>query len=254
MWVKLEVFMLPYFDEEEMLKPSSLIKERNTMPEVAIIVWSASLFNALKDQFKCKTISTFRCGVQCPVYGFKYKGKDLACVLLPIGAPVAAGFIEEYIVRGVKSFVCIGTCGSLDSQTQGKIIVPTYAFRDEGTSWHYAPHEESWIKVKTALETSSILKDMGVPFICGKTWTNDAFYRETPSAVNMMKQQGCLAVEMECAANMAVCQFRGVNCYQMLFSADKLEGDYWQAGALGKRSNSVNTKLSKIALEVAISV
>ena len=254
MWVKLEVFMLPFFKEEELLKPSSLIKERNTMPDTAIIMWSSTLFNALKDQLKCKTLSTFRYGVQCPVYGFKYKGKELSCVLLPIGAPVSAGFIEEYIVRGVKNFICIGTCGSLSIETKDKIIVPTFAYRDEGTSWHYAPHDESWIQVKTAIETSAILKDMGVPFICGKVWTCDAFYRETPSAVAMMKQQGCLAVEMECAANMAVTQYRGVNCYQMLFSADKLEGDYWQAGSLGRRSNSQNEKLAKIALEVAVSI
>lgn len=246
--------MLPFFDEEELLKPSSLIKERNTMPETAIIIWSSSLFNALKDQFKCKTLSTFRCGVQCPVYGFKYKGNELSCVLLPIGAPVAAGFIEEYIVRGVKRFVCIGTCGSLSAETKGKIIVPTFAYRDEGTSWHYAKQEEPWIKVKTAMETSSILENLGVPVICGKVWTCDAFYRETPSAVAMMKQQGCLAVEMECAANMAVTQYRGVDCYQMLFSADKLEGDYWQSGSLGKRSKSVNERLAQIALEVAIAV
>lgn len=246
--------MLPFFNEEELLKPSSLIKERNTMPDTAIIMWSSSLFNALKDQFKCKTLSTFRCGVQCPVYGFKYKGTELSCVLLPIGAPVAAGFIEEYIVRGVKRFVCIGTCGSLSAETKGKIIVPTEAYRDEGTSWHYASQKEPWIKIKTATETASILKDLGVPYICGKVWTNDAFYRETPSAVAMMKQQGCLAVEMECAANMAVCQYRGVSCYQMLFSADKLEGNYWQAGSLGKRSNSVNEKLASIALNVANSI
>lgn len=246
--------MLPYFDEEELLKPSAIISERNNMPETVIILWSFSLFNALKDSLKCTTLSTFKCGVRCPVYGFKYKGTELACVLLPIGAPVAAGFLEEYIVRGVKNFVCLGTCGSLASETQGKIIVPTYAYRDEGTSWHYASHEDNWIKVKTAMETDAILEGLGVPHICGKVWTNDAFYRETPSAVALMKQQGCLAVEMECAANMAVTQFRGVDCYQMLFPADKLEGSYWNSGTLGKRSNSVNEKLAKIALEVAVSI
>ena len=67
-----------------------------------------------------------------------------------------------------------------------------------------------------------------------------------------MKDQGVLAVEMECAANMAVSQFRGVDCYQMLFSADRLEGDYWEQGSLGKRKRSVDDRLVEIALEVAI--
>lgn len=247
-------FMLPYFNEEEMLKPSSIISERNNMPDTIIIMWSFSLFNALKDQFKCTTLSTFKCGVRCPVYGFKYKSHDLACVLLPIGAPVVAGFIEEYIVRGVKRFVCIGSCGSLSTATQGKIVVPTYAYRDEGTSWHYAPHDTPWIKVKTSTETSAILEALGIPNVSGKVWTNDAFYRETPSAVKLMKEQGCLAVEMECAATMAVSQYRGASCYQMLFPADLLEGSYWNSGSLGKRSRSMNDKLAQIALDVAVLV
>ena len=243
--------MLPYFDEEEMLKPSSIISERNNMPDTMIVMWSFSLFNVLKESLKCTTLSTFKAGVRCPVYGFKYKGQELACVLLPIGAPVAAGFIEEYFVRGVKNFVCIGTCGSLSSVTQGKMIVPTYAYRDEGVSWHYASHEEPWIKVKTSMETSAILEGLGVPNICGKVWTNDAFYRETPSAVKLMKEQGCIAVDMECAANMAVSQYRGAKCYQMLFPADILEGSYWKSGSFGKRSHSVNDKLAKITLDFA---
>jgi uridine phosphorylase len=243
--------MLPYFDEEEMLKPSAIISERNNMPSTVIMMWSFSLFNTLKDSLKCTTLSTFKAGVRCPVYGFKYKGTEMACVLLPIGAPVAVGFIEEYFVRGVKNFVCIGTCGSLSPQTKGKLVVPTYAYRDEGTSWHYAPHDEPWIKVKTSLQLSAILDSLGVPYVCGRVWTNDAFYRETPSAVALMKEQECLAVEMECAANMAVAQYRGANCYQMLFPADLLEGSYWNSGSLGKRSRSVNDKLAKIALDVA---
>lgn len=244
--------MLPYFDEEEILKPSAFISGSKDMPDTIIIMWSFSLFNALKDQFKCSTLSTYKCGVHCPVYGFKYKDHELACVLLPIGAPVAASFIEEYIARGVKRFVCIGTCGSLTSETQGKIIVPTYAYRGEGTSWYYAPHNSPWIKIETATETATILEWLGVLNISGKVWTNDALYRETPSAIKLMKEQGCLAVEMECAALMAVAQFRGSSCYQILFPADLLEGSYWKAGSLGNRSRSENNKLAQIALDLAV--
>lgn len=246
--------MLPFFDEEELLKPSAIISKSNNMPDTCIIMWSFSLFNTLKDKFKCTTLSTFKCGVHCPVYGFKHKGKEVSCVLLPIGAPVAAGFIEEYIVRGVKKFVCIGSCGSLSSTTRGNIIVPTYAYRDEGTSWHYESHNVPWIKVNSAIQTSSILDTLLVPHICGKVWTCDAFYRETPSAVKIMKEQGCIAVEMECAATMAVSQYRGVDCYQMLFPQDLLEDSSWSSGVLGKHSRSMNDKLAQIALDVALLV
>ncbi len=243
--------MLPFFDEEELLKPCSIVRERNNMPKNAIIMWSFSLFNALKDKIKSTTLSTFKCGIHCPVYSFTYKSREIACVLLPIGAPVAAGFIEEYFAGGVKNFVCIGSCGSLSPSTHGNIIVPTYAYRDEGTSWHYAPHDSPWIKVNSAIQTHALLDSLLVPHICGKVWTCDAFYRETPSAIGLMKEQGCLAVEMECAATMAVSQYRGAECYQMLFPEDLLDGTSWSAGSMGKRNRSMNDRLAQIALDVA---
>lgn len=244
--------MLPFFNEQELLRPSMLSKKHEGFPDTAIIVWSRGLCDAMKEHYRPKTISTFRCGLPVPVYGFKCKGREIAFVHLPIGAPVSAGFIEEYIVCGVRRFVCIGTCGSLSPLTHGNLIVPTHAYRDEGTSWHYAPHDDPWIKVGTSMETDAILDTIGVPHVCGRVWTCDSFYRETPSAVKMMKDQGCLAVEMECAANMAVAQYRGVGCYQMLFSADRLEGDFWEQGSMGRRRRSVDDRLVEIALEVAL--
>lgn len=245
--------MLPFFDEEELLKPSMLARRLEGFPDTAVIVWSNGLCNAMKDRFKPRTISTFRCGVPVPVYGLRYRKDDIAFVHLPIGAPVSAGFIEEYAVGGVKRFVCIGTCGSLSPLTHGKLIVPTHAYRDEGTSWHYASHDDPWIKVRTSMETDAVLDTLGVPHICGKVWTCDSFYRETPSAIRLMKEQGCLAVEMECAANMAVAQYRGLDCYQILFPADRLEGDYWDSGSFGRRKRSMDDRLLEIALEVAVS-
>jgi len=245
--------MLPYFDEEELLKPSMIARERKGIPSIALMVWSQHLLNAVKNRYKAKTISTFRAGLPCPVYGIKYKGKEIACVLLPIGAPASAGFMEEYIACGVKRFVCIGTCGSLSSLTHGNIIVPTQAYRDEGTSWHYVSHDSPWIEISTSMETDVILDSLGVSHICGKVWTTDAFYRETPSAVKLMKEQGCLAVEMECAANMAVAKFRGVDCYQLLFTDDSFEGSSWKSGCFGKRKGNTYDRLVEIALDVAIS-
>lgn len=45
----------------------------------------------------------------------------------------------------------------------------------------------------------SCLKQMGIPFKTGKTWTSDAIYRETPDMIALRRNEGCITVEMEVA-------------------------------------------------------
>ena len=245
--------MLPFFREEELLKPQPIVKNDYKIPFSMIVTWQSKVLQAVDRNHKLKQISTFRCGLPCPVYEFKVKGDRVGIVLLPIGAPVSAGFLEEYIARNVMRFVCIGYAGSLSPLTGSNIIVPTQAYRDEGTSWHYAPHESPWIDINSSKQLDALLSDMDVPHICGRVWSTDAFYRETPSAVRMMKEEKCLCVDMECAANMAVAQYRGVQCFQMFFCADKLEKDVWEIGRMRKMGPDMYDKYSEIAISVALS-
>lgn len=245
--------MLPFFNEEGLLKPQNLIKDKTEYPFSMIMTWQRQIIEAIDKKYGLNKIGTFRCGLACPVYETKIKKERLGVVLLPIGAPVAAGFMEEYIIRGVMRFVCIGYAGSLNSKAREGLVVPTQVYRDEGTSWHYAPHDKPWIDVISAKKLDEILTDLGVPHVCGRVWSTDAFYRETPSAVKMMQEQNCLCVDMECAANMAVAQYRGVQCFQMLFGADRLDSDLWDVGTLKSMGKSAYEKYAEIAIKVAFS-
>ncbi len=245
--------MLPFFNEKALLNPSDLIHDDREYPFTIIMTWQRQILQALDRKYGLKNMGTFRCGLACPVYEFKAQKERIGAVLLPIGAPIAAGFLEEYIVRGVMRFVCIGYAGSLSEKTQSMLVVPTQAYRDEGVSWHYATHEKPWIDVYSSKKLDEVLTLIGVPHICGRVWTTDAFYRETPSAVKMMKDEGCLCVDMECAANMAVAQFRNVQCMQMMFSADKLEKDIWEVGSLKSLGKDAYSKFAEIAVQVALS-
>ena len=66
-----------------------------------------------------------------------------------------------------------------------------------------------------------------VPHRVGKTWTTDAPYRETAAKIAKRKEEGCITVEMEAAAMMAVAQFRGVVLGQVLYGGDDLSGNEW---------------------------
>ena len=66
------------------------------------------------------------------------------------------------------------------------------------------------------------MKSKDFSYILSKNWTTDAFYRETENNIAKRKADGCISVEMECSAMQAVCDFRGLELYYFLTSADLL--------------------------------
>jgi uridine phosphorylase len=158
------------------------------------------------------------------------------------------------ISKGCRKFVFFGSCGVLNNGIAAKsLIVPTAAYRDEGTSYHYAAPSE-YIEVNTASRLVEILTALELPHVCGKTWTTDAIYRETRLNMEKRKADGCLTVEMECASIMAVAQFRGVEVFQFLYAADSLDEVEWDARTLGSLPQSQREQYLRIALEVAVRV
>ena len=130
------------------------------------------------------------------------------------------------------------------------MLVPTAAYRDEGVSYHYAEASD-YLEIATAEKLLRILEDMHVPHKATKTWTTDAFYRETKCNMELRKAEGCGAVEMECASVMAVGQFRKKEVYQFLYAADCLGGEAWDKRILGNMPEDLRERILLVALEVA---
>ncbi len=166
---------------------------------------------------------------QHPIYEIEVEGRPIVVAHPGVGAPLAAAFLDELIALGCRRFIACGGAGALDAAlTLGHLVVPTAAIRDEGTSYHYLPparEVEASVDGIAAIEAT--LKKHNVPYITGKTWTTDAFYRETRARIQRRKAEGCLTVEMEAAAFFAVAQFRGVTFAQILYGGDDLSGDNW---------------------------
>ena len=123
-------------------------------------------------------------------------------VPMAIGAPEAARVIETMNAVGVEKFMVCGGAGTLDDAvTQGKVLIPTSALRDEGTSYHYlTPSREVALNPKVQKVIESVLGREKEPYAKVKTWTTDAIFRETADKVALRKKEGCITVEMECAA------------------------------------------------------
>ncbi len=171
-----------------------------------------------------------------------------------VGAPACVGTIEDALsVIKTNKYIVFGGAGCLDKEiAHGKVMVPTEAYRDEGTSYHYAPASD-YITIKNADIVAKFMEINKIPYVKGKTWTTDAFYRETINNFKKHKEDGCISVEMECAALQAMCSFRGLGLYTFFSSGDLLDAPEWDERHKDgeKKGTQHDTGHFSIALELA---
>ena len=115
------------------------------------------------------------------------------------------------------------------------------ALRDEGTSYHYLPPSDFSGIDKQLLEwLGPRLKSCSPPVEIGSTWTTDAPFRETASAIDACRNMGLLAVEMEAAALYAFAKARNkpVICFAHVTNRMAgIEGDFEKGAENGCRDS-----------------
>ncbi len=201
---------------------------RDTIPERAVLCFYSEILAALPPE--AEQVGELRAAHGThPIWRIRRHGQDVAVFHPGVGAPLAAGFLEEAIVLGARKIVACGGCGVLSTDVKaGQIIVPTEAVRDEGTSFHYLAASRTVEADRGGVAAALLLLgERSVPFATGKIWTTDAMYRETKQKVAPRRAEGCLAVEMEAAAFFAVARFRGIRFAQLLYGGDDLSGEKW---------------------------
>ena len=154
---------------------------------------------------------------------------------------------------GCRKFVVVGCAGALSPKLKpGHLVVPTSAVRDEGTSYHYLPASRTVGPTPRAVRAvARTLRANRMPFVFGKTWTTDAFYRETRAKVCARRAEGCLTVEMEASAFFAVAKFRRVQLAQILYVWDELSADEWKVQE-GWGEEKLRRKLFDVAGEAVL--
>lgn len=235
------------------LEPSEHIPPGD-VPTHAVICFFAEVIRKVVHDFDGKVIFISRSEMgEHPVYEIKFQGCRLAFFHPGVGAPLAVGLMEEVIALGVKNFIACGGCGVLDHTVSvGKLLIPTSAVRDEGTSYHYLPPSRE-IEMDHNVEDilTSVLQNHNLPFIKTKTWTTDAIYRETAKKATQFRDEGCLAVEMEAAAMMAVAKFRQVKFGQILYAGDSVVTEGWDGRAWNSRKG-IRENLFWLAAEACL--
>lgn len=188
-----------------------------------------------------------------PWYIYEKDGSKVAVAMALIGAPMVVGLLEELKARGFKNFIVLGSCGVLYQSIQAdKIILPSSALRDEGTSYHYAPASDEIAYEQSLLLTmEKALDKAGIEHIRTKSWTTDAFYRETAAKVKRRLAAGARVVDMEASAIMAWAQYRLANVYQFFYTADYVDhhNHEWDARREDRKADAMT--FFEIALVIA---
>lgn len=217
------------FDNKSEAKINPKYNENAYKLDVCILTFSNVIEEYVLKNYQCEKIGKIKDAADTrTIYKIDYKGKKIGFFKTYVGAPSCVGSIETSVSKiKVDKFILFGGAGCLNKEiAHGKVMVPTEAYRDEGTSYHYEEPSD-YITISNCSVVSSFMKTNEIPYIEGKTWTTDAFYRETLNNFEKRKNDGCISVEMECSAVQALCNFRNLQFYSFFTSADLLDSPKW---------------------------
>ncbi len=167
-----------------------------------------------------------------------------------IGAPSVSMLLEIYIELGVKRFINVGIAGGLQTTSHiGDVVVCTSAIRDEGVSYHYLedPSTPALPSENLTAVLKQTLKQDGIRYTQGPTWTIDAFFRETVGEIQHYQQEGVVTVEMEAAALFAISTLRGVDMASGFVISDLIGDLVWHPQILAQETHESLFRLYQAA-------
>ena len=130
---------------------------------------------------------------------------------MAVGASFAVLVAEQLAVSGARITISVTSAGRISESLELPcFVLIDRALRDEGTSAHYQPPAK-WSRLAESLRRRLIgaLTSLREPVVVGDSWTTDAPYRETATALAAAEAEGVLCVEMEAAALYAYACARG---------------------------------------------
>ncbi|MCF8086929.1 MAG: nucleoside phosphorylase [Desulfotignum sp.] len=237
---------------EDSLVPPLGTRQAPSLGPVAVMVSTAADLKRIQpvlDAEDCPSVPFFVSRLITDSRGF--------CVAGPfVGSPYAVMMMESLVAKGARQILVLGWCGSLRADLQvGDLIVPDLGLVDEGTSRHYVPLDPVTPQIfpgpDLTRKLSDCLEARGLTCVQGPVWTTDAIYRETPKKVAWFREQGALAVEMECSALFSLAAFRNVEVAALLVVSDSLAAGNWDPGFGRSRFKAARQEACEAILAVA---
>lgn len=250
------IYPILEFDMNTVSKLEPKQKNKNTdkvsLPDCCVITFFKSVMdNKIKRGELIRVTSIDSEALDIPIYETTYNDKRICLVKGCLGAAGAAYELEQLISLGCRKFIVCGGAGVLKKNIPvGHIVLPYATIRDEGLSYHYIkPSRELAYDCEIISKIELQLQKENVPYTKGKTWTTDAIFRETADKINLRVSEGCLTVEMEASALLAVSQFRGVELGQLIYGGDDLSNVVWNGRHCVERTQ-LREKIVNLSLRI----
>jgi uridine phosphorylase len=240
---------------DALIEPAMIVRPVEGMPRATVICFFSEIVDEVCAEGRAEHLVTLGMESPRPLYVLETgRGERVGVLHAGVGAPMVTALMEEVIALGSRAFVACGGAGAIVRDLAlGHVVVPDRAVRDEGTSYHYLPParevEADPADVAVAV---AVLERNRVPHTVAKTWSTDAPFRETAARVAARRAEGCITVEMETAACLAVARHRGVRFAQYLYAGDDLSGEAWDHRSWQKWS--ARRALFDLAVEAALAL
>lgn len=242
-------------DKNALIRPFHIFQPIDIAKRCVLCNFGEAIEKILK-KFPHRVVTYFEAeSIKLPIFELDYKGEKIALVQAYVGAPGAAVQIEVLTALGCSKYIACGGCGVLQKDIAiGHLIIPTIAVRDEGTLYHYVkPSREIVANERVVQIIENTLAERNVPYVKAKTWTTDAFYRETPAKIHQRISESCVTVDMEASAYIAASQYNNVDFGQIFYAGDSLAGDDWDSRDWDNQT-VVREFVLRIALDACMSI
>lgn len=236
---------IKHYGEPSVFTPKNLLREARRqknlehckVPEVCVLDPDGDLVEYF---IKTKQGTLNKCWAcyHTRLYTVRQNGFEFGVLGCAVGSSFAVLVAEQLFVSGCETLISITSAGIINSDKQhAKFILIQEAIRDEGTSFHYmAPSKTSFIHSDLLKKLTSYYGKTDLSINTGISWTTDAPYRETVSAIEEARNENAVCVEMEAAALYAFATARNKNviCFAHLTNTmAQTEGDFEKGEEMG---------------------
>ena len=214
-----------FYREESVFIPGNLLREarrqRNLkecpVPRICVLDPDGDIVGYLKKN-GAQVNPCWAC-YHSELFNAQYKDLHFGIIGCAVGAPYAVLLAEQLFVSGCELLISITSAGRINDAVTSAYLLIKDTIRDEGTSYHYLPAGDECSIAGDLLERLlPLVSGHAVSVEVGKSWTTDAPYRETPSAISQAKSLGADSVEMEASALYAFSKVKSkdIVCYAHL--------------------------------------
>lgn len=226
------------YQEPSVFTPENLLREARrqkaipirTIPRVCVLDPDGDIVKYLCKNHLVSLDEAWAC-YHTKLYSFKIGHTRVGIVGCAVGASFSVLVAEEMFASGCKLLFSITSAGRIGSRNKSiRFLLIAKSIRDEGTSYNYLPPSIYSNLNKFLLKTlTRNLQTAPTPIVAGTSWTTDAPFRETKSAIAYAEGKSAVCVEMEAAALYAFAKARHkkIICFANLTnSMAQTEGDF----------------------------